>query len=83
MSEVRRRELAVGGTAAALIEAGPEDAREAVIFVHGNPGSATDWTELVDAAGSLGRAVAFDMPGFGRTRRPAGFAAHVASYAQF
>jgi pimeloyl-ACP methyl ester carboxylesterase len=72
-----------GGSSSPLIEAGPADAREAIVFVHGNPGSSSDWTALVGAAGELGRAVAFDMPGFGKARAPDGFAFDVTSYAGF
>ena len=53
------------------------------MFVHGNPGSSTDWTALVDATGELGRAVAFDMPGFGRADKPPGFDYQVSAYAEF
>ncbi|HEV2975530.1 MAG TPA: alpha/beta hydrolase [Solirubrobacteraceae bacterium] len=80
---VRQRTLSVGGTQAPAIEAGPADAEEAVVFVHGNPGSHSDWTELVDAVGELGRAVAFDMPGFGKAKAPAGFGFDVPAYAEF
>jgi pimeloyl-ACP methyl ester carboxylesterase len=76
----RSSELRVGAVSARLIEAGPSDAAEAVVFLHGNPGSVSDWTDLVAAAGELGRAVAFEMPGFGRTRAPAGFACDVPGY---
>jgi pimeloyl-ACP methyl ester carboxylesterase len=72
-----------GGVDSPLIEAGPKDASEVIVFVHGNPGSSSDWTALVEAAGELGRAVAFDMPGFGRAAAPAGFGYDVPSYAQF
>jgi pimeloyl-ACP methyl ester carboxylesterase len=78
-----RRTLNVAGTQAPMIEAGPADATEAVVFVHGNPGSSSDWTALVDAAGAVGRAVAVDMPGFGKAHAPAGFAYDVDSYARF
>jgi pimeloyl-ACP methyl ester carboxylesterase len=83
MSAVRQGHLTVGAVRAPLIEAGPREAREAIVFVHGNPGSSSDWTALVDAAGELGRAVAFDMPGFGRAKAPPGFDYHVSSYADF
>jgi pimeloyl-ACP methyl ester carboxylesterase len=73
----------VDGAGTPLIEAGPADAHEAVVFVHGNPGSSSDWTALVDAAGGLGRAVAIDMPGFGKAGVPAGFGYDVSSYADF
>jgi pimeloyl-ACP methyl ester carboxylesterase len=82
MSPVRRT-LSVAGTRAPMIEAGPTDATEAVLFVHGNPGSSSDWTALVDAAGAVGRAVAVDMPGFGKAHAPAAFAYDVDSYARF
>jgi pimeloyl-ACP methyl ester carboxylesterase len=80
---VRERSLSVAGTRSPTIEAGPVDASEAIVFVHGNPGSASDWTALVDAAGELGRAVAFDMPGFGKAKAPTGFGYDVAAYADF
>jgi pimeloyl-ACP methyl ester carboxylesterase len=79
----RASELRVGAVRTRLLEAGPRDAAEAVVFVHGNPGSASDWTELVAATGELGRAVAFDMPGFGHANAPTGFACDVPGYAAF
>ncbi len=83
MSAVRHARLDAGGTTTPLIEAGPEGAREAIVFVHGNPGSSSDWTALVEAVGELGRAVAFDMPGFGRAAAPPDFAYDVPAYAEF
>jgi pimeloyl-ACP methyl ester carboxylesterase len=83
MSPVRRGRVEVRGASSPLIEAGSPDAREAVVFVHGNPGSSSDWTALVGAAGELGRTVAIDMPGFGDARAPAGFGFEVSSYADF
>lgn len=83
MQQVHSRALQVGEVSTPLIEAGPQEASEAVIFVHGNPGSSTDWSALVQSAGAVGRALAFDMPGFGSARRPRSFEVHVGSYAQF
>jgi pimeloyl-ACP methyl ester carboxylesterase len=83
MSAIRRARLDVAGVHSPIIEAGPQDAREAVVFVHGNPGSSSDWTALVDAAAELGRAVALDMPGFGQAQAPPDFDYHVSSYADF
>jgi pimeloyl-ACP methyl ester carboxylesterase len=80
---VRRARVEIGGASSPLIEAGSPDAREAVVFVHGNPGSSSDWTALVAAAGELGRAVAVDMPGFGKAQAPPGFGFDVSSYAEF
>jgi pimeloyl-ACP methyl ester carboxylesterase len=83
MSGVRRGRVEVDGASSPLIEAGSPDSHEAVVFVHGNPGSSSDWTALVDAAGELARAVAVDMPGFGKAETPAGFDYRVSSYADF
>ena len=46
-------------------------ATEAVVFVHGNPGSAEDWRALMQATAPHGRVIAFDMPGFGKADKPA------------
>lgn len=75
--------IEVGAVRARALVAGPADAEEAVVFVHGNPGSADDWSELVTAAGHGGRAVALDLPGFGETEAPPGFEHTVPSYAGF
>jgi pimeloyl-ACP methyl ester carboxylesterase len=83
MSALRHGRLAAGGTSTSLIEAGPEEVREAIVFVHGNPGSSSDWTALIAAAGEVGRAVAFDMPGFGSAAAPPGFSYDVSAYADF
>lgn len=78
------RSLLAGGTRARLVQAGPADAAEAVVFIHGNPGSADDWAGLAGAAGSVGvRAVAFDLPDFGETIAPRGFEHDVPGYANF
>jgi pimeloyl-ACP methyl ester carboxylesterase len=79
-----RSSLLAGGTRTRLVQAGPVDASQAVVFVHGNPGSADDWVRLVAAAGQAGhRAVAFDLPDFGETVAPEGFAHDVPAYATF
>ncbi|MDW5593707.1 alpha/beta hydrolase [Conexibacter stalactiti] len=76
--------LDVAGTRTRLRTAGPQDSAEAVVFVHGNPGSADDFGRFVDAVGALGlRAVAFDLPDFGETVAPAGFEHTVGGYASF
>jgi pimeloyl-ACP methyl ester carboxylesterase len=81
---VERRSLLAGGTRTRLVQAGPAGAGEAVVFVHGNPGSADDWAGLAGAAASAGkRAVAFDLPDFGETVAPDGFQHDVPGYAGF
>jgi pimeloyl-ACP methyl ester carboxylesterase len=82
---VQRSRLGVGGTRTRLLQAGPADATEAVVFVHGNPGSADDWEHLVAATAiQTGlRALAFDLPDFGETEAPAGFDHSTLGYATF
>lgn len=83
-SAVRRRPLAAAGTSTRLVEAGPPEATAAVVFLHGNPGSADDWEPLVAAVGETGvRALAFDLADFGETPAPAGFEHSAGGYAAF
>jgi len=81
MSE--RTRVRTGGTTTRAILAGPGGAKEAAVFVHGNPGSADDWERYVDAAGELGRAVALDLPDFGETSAPRGFRHTSEGYAEW
>ncbi|MGN6254396.1 MAG: alpha/beta fold hydrolase [Solirubrobacterales bacterium] len=81
---VERSRLEVGGTRTRLVQAGPAGASEAVVFLHGNPGSADDWERLAGGAGGAGlRAVAFDLPDFGEAAAPPGFQHDVPGYAGF
>lgn len=72
-AELTEREITVSGLRTRLLESGPRDATEAVVCVHGNPGSSADWRDLVDRVGFFARAVAFDMPGFGKADKPRDF----------
>ncbi len=92
MSSLTRTRIDVQGISTRLIQAGPADSPEAVVFLHGNPGSADDWEGLIAAvAGALPeggaahprRALAFDLPDFGETVATEGFEHSVLSYAQF
>jgi pimeloyl-ACP methyl ester carboxylesterase len=81
---VTRTRIRAGGTQPRVLRAGPLDAREAVVFVHGNPGSCDDWGRLAGALGAIGvRAVALDLPDFGETIAPDGFVHDVPTYAGF
>lgn len=75
--------IAVGQVWTRLFEAGPQQASEAVLFLHGNPGSASDWVTLVGEVGHFGRAVAFDLPDFGQTVAGPDFKHSVDEYADF
>jgi len=74
-------EVSVRGVRSPVLMAGPPDGAEAVVFVHGNPGPADDWRELLTRAGELGRAIAPDMPGYGRADKPKDFSYSVDGYA--
>lgn len=77
-----RRRFDAAGVSSRLVEAGPAEAPEAVVFIHGNPGSADDWGPLVAAAAATGlRAVAFDLPDFGETVAAPGFEHSAPGYA--
>ncbi len=79
-----RGRVSVTGTEMRLVQAGQAEASEAVVFLHGNPGSADDWARLVGAVGETGmRAVAFDLPDFGETVAPAGFEYTNSGYSAF
>ncbi|MGZ6081631.1 MAG: alpha/beta fold hydrolase, partial [Myxococcaceae bacterium] len=67
---MRERPLTVGGIHSRLLETGPEDAAEAIVFVHGNPNSADEWRGLMRQTGGFARSIALDMPGFGKADRP-------------
>jgi len=74
--------VAVDGVCSPVFDSGPSDCPEAIVFVHGNPGSHHDFEGLFAAVRGLGRVVAADMPGFGRADRPASFAYDVQGYAE-
>jgi pimeloyl-ACP methyl ester carboxylesterase len=78
--EVRR--IDVGGVGTPVTEVGDPGAEEAVVLVHGNPGSARDWEDLLGRIGPFARAVAPDMPGFGAADKPDAFPYTVRGYAE-
>jgi pimeloyl-ACP methyl ester carboxylesterase len=81
--QLSHRSLTVSGLQTRLIEGGPSMCDEAVVFVHGNPGSAEDWTDLMQRLAPSCRVLAMDMPGFGHADKPADHAYSVESGASF
>ena len=75
--------IAVGKTWTRIFQAGPHQASEAVVFIHGNPGSAGDWVSLVTEVGGFSRAVAIELPDFGQTVAAPGFKHTIDEYADF
>jgi pimeloyl-ACP methyl ester carboxylesterase len=80
MSEIS---VVIDGVRSPLLEFGPPEANEAVVFVHGNPGSRRDWESLARGVSEFGRAAAMDMPGFGTADKPVDFDYSVPGYAGF
>lgn len=80
---MRKTSVSVDGVSSPLLEAGSHEDVEAVIFVHGNPGSIADWTALVASVGGFARALAMDMPGFGTADKPKRFDYSVSGYASY
>jgi len=76
------RDVVVSGVRSAVFDSGPLGRAEAVVFVHDNPGPLDDWEFALDHVASAARAVAVDMPGFGRADRPREFDFSVKGYAQ-
>jgi pimeloyl-ACP methyl ester carboxylesterase len=72
----------VGGVRSPVLQAGPSDATEAVVFVHGNPGPGSDWTDLLGRVGEFARALAPDLPGYGEADKPADFDYTIEGYAR-
>jgi pimeloyl-ACP methyl ester carboxylesterase len=76
-------DVSVRGVRSRVLTSGRADASEAVVFVHGNPGPADDWNDLLIRAGELGRVIAPDMPGYGLADKPKGFTYTVDGYADY
>jgi pimeloyl-ACP methyl ester carboxylesterase len=81
MAEIRTSDVEVNGVRSRVYESGPSESGEAVVFVHGNPGSGADWRDLIAHVGAFTRAIAPDMPGFGVADRPPAFVYTIEGYA--
>jgi pimeloyl-ACP methyl ester carboxylesterase len=82
VSAVTTATITVSGVRSPVIQTGPADAAEAVVFVHGNPGPAADWRGLLTEVGEFARAVAPDMPGYGDADKPRDFDYTIDGYAE-
>jgi len=82
LAPVTEDAVTVDGVRSPYLSAGPADALEAVVFVHGNPGPAEDWRRLVARTGAFARAVAPDLPGYGGADKPDRFDYTVDGYAR-
>jgi pimeloyl-ACP methyl ester carboxylesterase len=82
-SGVRTARLTAQGIETRVLEAGPVDRHEAVVMLHGSPGSADDWADLLPRLGELTRTVALDLPGFAEADKPRDFEYTPNSYATY
>jgi len=74
--------VAIAGVRSPILHAGPSDASEAVVFVHGNPGQGDDWSDLMGRVGEFARVLAPDMPGYGSADKPRDFNYTIDGYAE-
>lgn len=81
---ISEQRLTACGISTRVLQGGANDrATEAVVFVHGNPGSSEDWRPLMARVAPHGRVIAMDMPGFGRADKPADYPYSVEAGATF
>jgi pimeloyl-ACP methyl ester carboxylesterase len=73
---IRTGELHALGLRTRILEAGPSDASEAIVCIHGGARNADDWEDLLPRVGAFARAVAFDLPGFGHADKPRGWSGY-------
>lgn len=83
VAELRVDELTVDGIQSPLLMSGDQQEREAIVCLHGNPGSSRDWEDLLAGLGSIRRSLAFDLPGFGRADKARTFNYSIEGYARF
>jgi pimeloyl-ACP methyl ester carboxylesterase len=70
-----RREAVIDGTLVSWLQASDEP----ILYVHGVPDSAELWTPFLERTGGM----AIDLPGFGRSGKPADWPYSLAGYAAF
>ncbi len=81
-STLKHRSVTIKGVSISVLEGGRES-DEAVLFLHGNPGSGRDWEWLAGEVSDIARVIAPDMPGFGQADKPADFDYTVQGYADY
>ncbi len=82
MNAVATETVVVRGVCSPVLQTGPSGQAEAIVFVHGNPGPAEDWRELMTLTGEFARSLAPDMPGYGSADKPRDFQYTIDGYAE-
>ena len=80
MSDLRQSRLSINGVAGVVTEAGDSESTEAIVCLHGVPGSGRDFQWLLPETGKIMRSIALDLPGFGRADKPRDFPYSVEGY---
>lgn len=83
MTPIGTRRLTVDGIETTVHLGGSGQDGEAVLFVHGNPDSGSDWMPLMTKVAPYANVVAPDLPGFGRADKGDGLDYTVGGYARF
>jgi pimeloyl-ACP methyl ester carboxylesterase len=73
------RRLEVGDLEIFVRHAPAPDGRPPTLYVHGNPTNSDDWIEFLERTGGI----APDLPGFGRSGKPAHFDYSIEGYSNF
>jgi pimeloyl-ACP methyl ester carboxylesterase len=73
--------LSINDIRTPILQGSVTDTDEAVIFIHGSPGSSEDWRDLAALAGEFSRLLAPDTPGLGSADKPESFLYTVDGYA--
>lgn len=80
MADIHIEELVIDGVRTP-VRMGGARSDEAVLFVHGNPGSSEDYLGLLPDVADFAFALAPDMPGYGKAERPYDFDYTIEGYA--
>jgi pimeloyl-ACP methyl ester carboxylesterase len=80
---IETRRLTVEGITTSVLVGGSGRPGEAVVFVHGNPDSGSDWMPLMTRVAPFATVVAPDLPGFGAADARADNDYTIFSYARF
>lgn len=83
MSSIRETTVDALGLQTRVLESGAADANEAIVLLHGAPGDADAWRDLLPRLAPFARVVAFDLPGFGAAGTPAVWDYSASGYANF
>src|SRR5438034_6004111 len=78
MAEIEERTAEIAGTQVFLREAARQTAAP-VLYLHGVPTSGADWLPFLERTGGI----APDLPGFGRSGKPADFDYSIEGYDRF